>query len=550
MMTTLQLTVISAPPGSPLAGQQVDISVAGSTLGRGTANAVVLADPERIVSTRHASIRHELGQFIMTDHSTNGTFLNDNPVPIGPEKSVPLQDGDVIAMGKYRFKVSLRQAAASPPASSGFLDDLMAPAVTPAAPAPAPAAAAVSALDDFDKWLEPQATPPAQQQPLWGISNVEHVPGGFDDISDPLAAIEKAQQSDADLFASPLPLDDDPDWWKGSQQDDAPALNQAFVPPQPQLAHPVPPPVVQAEPAVTPVVDDADSLDALLGLDSTPAPAQPFAAEPTPVPGDRWAEPTVSDPFSTAWSTPAPEAAPTPAPMPTPAPIAAPEPVTAAVAPPVVPVPSAASAPAAAPQSGDAGALLAQLLELGTLAPEQLQQLPAEVTGVLREAVARLVYMLRARSSIKNELRLERTMIQPVENNPLKFALTEKDALRYLFGERSGAYLSGQRAVEEAFADIEHHQLALLAGMRAAYEKMLQRFAPDALEKHFGDAVQVGLLGNKKSRLWDAYTQYFDKLRQDPEASFNTLFGNAFADAYEDQINQMKSSQRNPSRSR
>ena len=137
MMTTLRLTVISAPADSPLTGQNLDVSVAGSTLGRGTTNAIVLPDHERIVSTRHASIRHELGQFIITDHSTNGTFLNDSPMPLGPEKSVPLQNGDVVIVGKYRLQVSLVQPAAAAPVSSdaGFLDDLG----VPAAPAPASA---------------------------------------------------------------------------------------------------------------------------------------------------------------------------------------------------------------------------------------------------------------------------------------------------------------------------------------------------------------------------------------------------------------------------
>src|SRR5690606_21494621 len=206
MMTTLRLTVISAPTDSPLTGQNLNVSVAGSTLGRGTTNAIVLPDHERIVSTRHASIRHELGQFIITDHSTNGTFLNDSPMPLGPEKSVPLQNGDIIVVGKYRLQVSLVQpaAAVSAPSASGFLDDLgVAPAAAPRADA------AGEEHDDFDKWLEPQATPAAQQQPLWGISNVEHaVSGGFEDINDPMAAIEKAQQGEPDLFeSSPASLD-------------------------------------------------------------------------------------------------------------------------------------------------------------------------------------------------------------------------------------------------------------------------------------------------------------------------------------------------------
>lgn len=547
MMTTLRLAVISAPADSPLTGQTLDISIAGSTLGRGGSNAIVLPDHERIVSTRHASIRHELGQFILTDHSTNGTFLNDNPAPLGPEKSAPLQQGDIIGMGKYRMQVSLLQPAAPapPPSSAAFLDDLGIVSSHPTQPEPA---VGNSALDDFDKWLEPQATPPAQQQPLWGISNVEHVvSGGFDDISDPLAAIEKAQQSD-DLFAGPSTnLDDDPDWWKGSQGDNAAPLNQAFTAPRPLAPEPTPftptaPTFTAAaspfasEPAPEPLVDDAGNLDALLGLDSNPTPAQTFAADVTPVPPTHGRDmPPAVNPVAM------------PVPEPTPVPKASPH---TPAPPPFAPTPTVATTSSPAAHAADTGALLAQLLDLGQITPEQMLALPADVSAVVRETIARLVDMLRARSSIKNELRIDRTMIKPMENNPLKFALTEKDALRYLFGERSGAYMSGPRAVQEAFSDIEQHQVALLAGMRSAYEKMLEKFSPAALEQQLGDAVQVGLLGNKKSRLWDAYTEYFDKLRQDPEASFNKLFGNAFANAYEEQVNTIKGSKRDPSRSR
>ena len=152
-----------------------------------------------------------------------------------------------------------------------------------------------------------------------------------------------------------------------------------------------------------------------------------------------------------------------------------------------------------------------------------------------------------ARTSIKNEMRLDRTLIQPVENNPLKFALTDKDALRYLFSADSNAYLSGSRAVKEAFDDINDHQMALLAGMRSAYEYMLARFAPTTLESALGDPQSKWFLGNKKSHLWDAYEQYFVKLQQDPEESFNALFGRKFSSTYSEQIDEIKARRRRKS---
>ena len=291
-------------------------------------------------------------------------------------------------------------------------------------------------------------------------------------------------------------------------------------------------------------VDDAGDLDALLGLpsgsDSLSASSVP--AQPAPE--------SFSDPAATGVVPSFEATEPPPHPEVPAAPVAEPraELRSELRAEPAVQAPSQSAPPAQPVQNpaaaADTAQLLSDLLELGNLDAAQLQNLAPEVAGVVRETVARLLEMLRVRSSIKNELRLDRTMIQPVENNPLKFSLTEKDALRYLFGEQSGAYMSGNRAVREAFADIEDHQVALLAGMRSAYERMLAKFSPDVLEKKIGDQAAKGLLSSKKSRLWDAYEEYFDTLRRDPETSYNRLFGDDFASAYEEQIDNLKGSRR------
>lgn len=558
-MMNLKLTVTAAPPDSSLSGQSFDISAAGATIGRGSANTCLLPDNERIVSSKHAAIRYELGQFVITDTSTNGTYLNNNPAPLGPNNGASLNEGDTIAIGKYVFSVSLSaaqsepvQPAAASPAS--FLDSL-----SPSADVP-PSEPATASDDDFDKWLEPQQ-PSSAPDPLWGASNLVHspLPSEQSEENDPLAAIEQAQSIDNPLD---LPVaDEDPDWWKNSQKDDVAPLQQAFTPPPVQsvesndlFSAPENVEPIKEEPVredtnpgdsrfgldAVADVDDAGDLDALLGLSdsgsvsSEPAPFEPF---PEPIPESISGPapepiPDTPDPAATGMIPSIEKTEPPPHPEVMAVNEAAPEPQK--------PEPNVAQPVVAA----DTAQILASLLELGSLDEAQLQNLTPEVASVLRETVNRLLEMLRVRSSIKNELRLDRTMIQPVENNPLKFSLTEKDALRYLFGEHSGAYMSGTRAVREAFGDIEDHQVALLSGMRSAYEKMLAKFSPEALEKRFADAAAKGLLTSKKSRLWDAYEEYFDKLRHDPETSFNRLFGEEFASAYEEQIDSLKASKR------
>src|SRR5690606_30895165 len=99
-------------------------------------------------------------------------------------------------IGKYELKASLTAAAPrQKPVPDSFLDQLS----SPPASAPAGEAAAASALDDFDKWLEPQASASASVRE-WGTSNVEYtdVPALEEEI-DPLAAFEKAREPDQGL---------------------------------------------------------------------------------------------------------------------------------------------------------------------------------------------------------------------------------------------------------------------------------------------------------------------------------------------------------------
>lgn len=516
----LVLTVIQSPADNNITGQTFSVDAMGATLGRGPANSWVLNDSARIVSTQHASIAFQQGQFVLTDRSTNGTFINNGTIALGQGNSTSLQNNDQIRIGKYELQVAITSAAPTAGRNSipdSFLDELSNKPPKPVAP---PGPVAPSALDDFDKWLEPQSNA-ASAGPAWGASNIEYgVTPDVSDEVDPLAAIEQASRGSADpLFTNTLP-DDDGSWWKESRPDHAPAINQAFEPARVQRPAAPVPPIASVAPAgfapLEPVMDDGANIDALLGLSSSTEPQPSFdPAAPISPAASAWDSVPIKPEPTPAWTEPAP---PKSAP-------ATPRPVMAG-------------------SGGDGARQLADLLGLGALTQEQLDVLLPEAASILRESVTRLLEGLRARTSIKNEMRLDRTMIQPMENNPLKFALTDKDALRYLFSADSDAYLSGSRAVKEAFDDINDHQMALLAGMRSAYEYMLARFAPTTLESALGDPQSKWFLGNKKSHLWDAYEQYFVKLQQDPEESFNALFGRKFSSTYSEQIDEIKARRR------
>lgn len=166
---------------------------------------------------------------------------------------------------------------------------------------------------------------------------------------------------------------------------------------------------------------------------------------------------------------------------------------------------------------------------------------PGDVDAILRIVVDGVMETLRARAEIKNTFRLPVTIIQRSENNPLKFAATPDEAMRRLF-EPDSAFLGGAAAFDDAFDDIRCHQMAMLAGMRAAFESLLAHFSPDRVERDV-DSGKRSLFGGK-GRYWERYRDEFERAAKDPDMAFRMLFGDEFARAYEAQLARLKSARK------
>lgn len=98
----LKLVVIDGGSSSLSSGEVVEIDD-GSTLGRTERADVVLADPT--VSSEHARVNRVGRAWVVMDlGSTNGTTVNATRVT----GSVPLADGDVLALGGVRLRIAGR----------------------------------------------------------------------------------------------------------------------------------------------------------------------------------------------------------------------------------------------------------------------------------------------------------------------------------------------------------------------------------------------------------------------------------------------------------
>ncbi|WP_331069700.1 type VI secretion system-associated FHA domain protein TagH [Steroidobacter sp.] len=164
---------------------------------------------------------------------------------------------------------------------------------------------------------------------------------------------------------------------------------------------------------------------------------------------------------------------------------------------------------------------------------------------ILRIALGGVMEALRTRERMKDDLRIRGTSFKVADNNPLKFSANVDDAFHNLLVKHNPAYLSPADACQEAFRDVRDHQAAFQAAMRLAFESMLSQFDPERMQEEFDRQMKGAIIGVPgKLRYWDLYRDKYGELIEDAEAGFRTLFAEAFANAYEEQLERLRKSSR------
>ncbi len=92
--------------------------VNGGSIGRAPDNDWVLPDQKRLVSGHHCDIACRSGEYWISDHSTNGVFVNDSEETVSETGPVALQDGDRLRLGDYEILVSVDDRIDFLPAAS------------------------------------------------------------------------------------------------------------------------------------------------------------------------------------------------------------------------------------------------------------------------------------------------------------------------------------------------------------------------------------------------------------------------------------------------
>lgn len=489
----------------------------GGTLGRAPNNDWVLPDPKMEISRCHARIRYQEGRYFLEDSSANGILLADGMTRLDPAEPLLLQDGQEFLIGDCRIRARIdtqggdTREAAVPPASEPPLPgnpadhdvpdplELLGGAVERPSTAPKASPSDHSYLSEHFSAPRFTETPPREEPP----ESVAPDPPA----SPHLPSHEPPPSAPPSSETPPEPLLPE-DWWRD--------LSGAEEGPPPSE------PPAQAQPS-SPV--------------QPPPQTQPPAGEPGGVPGGLEtpppAAPTTPEPRGDQAGTPPPEAPPMPEARGDRAQGAPPE---------ASPTPEGRESHAP-PAAGQLDPSLRQLLAGAGLDPDRVPPDRAEELGrILRVAIQGVMDLLKARMEVKNEFRMSVTLIQARENNPLKFSTSPEDALHNLMIKHNPDYLPAVEAFEAGFEDLRFHQLAMLAGMRSGFFEMLHQFDPAHLEARFAEHEERGSLLGRMSgpKYWRQYQAHYAEIQRDSEGYFNRLFGEAFCDAYEKQIQALK----------
>lgn len=531
----------------------------GAVIGRSPTCDWSLPDARNYISSRHCEITFEGGAYTLTDLSTNGTYLNGAQERMIGQRV--LRPGDRIQIGQYEVTATLSdEAAASIERNdaesaakrssdwSGWEASAGAPPPPPAPVQATPAGWAAPAPPAGDGW----GSAPSDG---WGVPAAPAQPAASGGWAPPSSSASDSggwgsapPASDRWGTPPPPPAPAEAGGWSPSMR--APDPPAAAPPPAASVWAPPPPPAESAsgwssaapDRPRAPAPDDvwgkiaegnvvdwarggfgqpAAAPADPLGLSRAPAPSSP--AEPAP----SWSE----APGAAAWAAASPAREVRNATLP---------PGAMPLSPPPPSPPAPAPAAPAAPRAGADGAAFARG---AGLTDTVLDEGALERAGALfRRLVAGLVVMVEARARAKSQMGADQTAFEFDGNNPIKFARSPEEAVASLVNPPQRGFMPAERAVEDAFFDLQSHQIATLKAMQGALKATLDRFSPTAIK---GRAEAKGLLqrilpGGRDAALWAAYEREFGGVAQGSDEAFMEVFAREFRKAYDEQARQAK----------
>ena len=169
-------------------------------------------------------------------------------------------------------------------------------------------------------------------------------------------------------------------------------------------------------------------------------------------------------------------------------------------------------------------------LDASLLSSEDPSEIMRRAGAVYRQMVLGIGDLMTERDRARGQYKLSRTTIGGANNNPFKWAPTQRLAIDLLLAG-SGSFLSGPAALQASFRDIKRHLIATFAGLHGSLRSAVASFDPKALDAAV--APRVSLLKNRATlQAEEVASRHGDLARQLEDGDGGSL-EKAFVTAYD-----------------
>ena len=154
----------------------------------------------------------------------------------------------------------------------------------------------------------------------------------------------------------------------------------------------------------------------------------------------------------------------------------------------------------------------------------------AEIGRFVRVSAQGMVQILALRRSVKDELRMDQTVIRQNDNNPFKFYQSGDEVLADAVGHRNRGFMPLPVAAEQGLDNLREHNMVTMLALQSAISVVMSRFDPALIE---AATKKRGIFFRRLDhrRLWSRFVTFFREFDRDMDRNARSVLEEAFSAA-------------------
>jgi predicted component of type VI protein secretion system len=174
-------------------------------------------------------------------------------------------------------------------------------------------------------------------------------------------------------------------------------------------------------------------------------------------------------------------------------------------------------------------------LDASAFSAEEPAEIMRRAGEAYRQMVIGLAALMRERAEAKARNHIDRTTIGAQDNNPFKWAPTQRLAIDLLLNKDCG-FLSAAAAIRASFEDLKKHLISTLAGFQASLHSFVRLTAPDTIQQ---EAQKRSLLQTRDAAHWAAFQEVHESLARQIVEDEDGPLNQAFIEAYDRRMREL-----------